>query len=289
MSTTRTSLSMIPRLAALALLVLLAGAADALDWVREGNRAFDRGEFVSALEYYTRAEPVTLDPGLVAFNKAAAYYQLRRFAESAESYRRCLEDAVGARRVRALYGLANALAQDGHQRHGRAGLDLLLQAKARYEECLALEAALPPEELAACRETFENARRNLQLIEPVLARKKDEADHPEERGPNNGSAQPHDPGPTPTKPGGTSPDTGTRPRPPNGFTTAPSGHGPPQPTNQYQPGKGNLPPIPDTADAPPIDPARARELLQGHIERIRQDRANHVPAEGGPPTGAKDW
>ena len=74
--------------------------------VRQGDAAFERGDYSAAVDLYTRAEDAITDPGLVAFNKGAALYRLalaaddeasRRqwFREAELHYRRCLEDAVG--------------------------------------------------------------------------------------------------------------------------------------------------------------------------------------------------
>src|SRR5207247_5232872 len=48
-------------------------AADA--FLRQGNDAFARQDYENALKYYEQAEGVTFDPGLVAFNKAAAFFR----------------------------------------------------------------------------------------------------------------------------------------------------------------------------------------------------------------------
>src|SRR5437660_528165 len=109
-------------LLAVLLLPVLTAAGAAEDWVRRGNDAYEHGDYAAALEAYARAVPETTDPGQVAFNQAAACYQLGQYTQAEEAYRRCLEDAAGGRRVRALYGLANALAQQGRQRTGRPAI-----------------------------------------------------------------------------------------------------------------------------------------------------------------------
>ena len=77
------------------------------------------------------AEEWTTDPGLVAFNKAAALYRLGRFREAELHYRRCREDAVGARRAKLLYDLANCLVQ----RAGEHDAEALAEAIHLYDEC----------------------------------------------------------------------------------------------------------------------------------------------------------
>jgi Ca-activated chloride channel family protein len=92
-------------------LVSAAPLAAVDDRIRAGNDAFTRSEFKQALDLYTEAENCTLDPGLVAFNKAAALYELKQFKEAAEHYRRCLADdaALPERRRKAWYDLGTAL------------------------------------------------------------------------------------------------------------------------------------------------------------------------------------
>src|SRR5262249_11514153 len=131
--------------AALALLglFLLAAAPGATpeQEVRQGNAAFTQEEYAAAVECYTRAEDGTDDPGLVAYNKAAALYHLAasvdrsrgtaQFREAELHYRRSLEDATGARRAGALYGLGNSLVQQGDA-PGTRGLKEAIRC---YEQC----------------------------------------------------------------------------------------------------------------------------------------------------------
>src|SRR5207244_676052 len=43
--------------------------------LRNGNDAYARGEFEEAIKHFEQAEALTLDPGLISFNKAAAHYR----------------------------------------------------------------------------------------------------------------------------------------------------------------------------------------------------------------------
>jgi Ca-activated chloride channel family protein len=104
---------------ALALIAMVfvsaAEPATADSYLRKGNEAFATGDYQAALDWYEKVEPLTLDPGLVAFNKAAAYAKLNRHREAIECYRRCLQDdpnqTPAERRARAHFGLGNALVQ----------------------------------------------------------------------------------------------------------------------------------------------------------------------------------
>src|SRR5262249_34994376 len=139
------------------------------DYVRQGNAAFDGAEYQAAVDLYARAEERTTDPGMVAFNKAAAQYRLaaqpdndrRRAAlyrEAEQSYRRCLEDADGLRQAQALYGLGNSLLQQG----GERGADVLREAVRCYERCLAHP------DVAAVPDLADDARFNLELAKLLL-------------------------------------------------------------------------------------------------------------------------
>src|SRR5262245_23565414 len=103
----------------LLLVLLLCGAEQALNWLRRGNESFRREDYRAALERYAQAIPLSTDPGQVAFQQAAAHARLEEDAQAAVAYLRCLEDAKGVRRVLALYGRGNALAQEGNRQKGK--------------------------------------------------------------------------------------------------------------------------------------------------------------------------
>src|SRR5271156_4871 len=92
-------------------LVSAAPADRADDELRQGNLAFERGDYDGAMRHYEQAEIEITDPGLVAFNEAAALYRLGQYAEAAEHYLRARDDAIGPRRARLLYDLGNCLVQ----------------------------------------------------------------------------------------------------------------------------------------------------------------------------------
>src|ERR1700730_2069902 len=134
--------------------VLLLGAAagrNVEDLVRQGNAAFDGGDYVRALTLYEQAETETIDPGLGAFNEGAAQARLRKYVDAEEHYLRCLEDASGERRARVLYDLGNAIVQ--RARDNDAGL--LERAMESYKKCLARPEVGPG--------LARDARHNLEL------------------------------------------------------------------------------------------------------------------------------
>jgi Ca-activated chloride channel family protein len=106
-------------------------SADSL--LRQGNEAFARQEYEEALKWYEQAESLTLDPGVISFNKAAAYYRMGRYRDAVECYRRCLEDdeAPVDRRARAHFDLGNALV-----RYAEDNAQTLAEAVQAYRGCL---------------------------------------------------------------------------------------------------------------------------------------------------------
>jgi Ca-activated chloride channel family protein len=101
--------------------------------LRQGNEAFAQHDYETALKFFEHAESLTLDPGLVSFNKAAAYFRLGRHKEAIECYRRCLEDDQSSidRRARAHFDLGNALVQ-----YAPDNPLTLAEAVAAYRACL---------------------------------------------------------------------------------------------------------------------------------------------------------
>lgn len=266
----------------------LLAASDAEDWVREGNAAFVRGEYQQALECYERGEDTSLDPGLVAFNKAAVYYQQEIFFEAEANYRRCLEDASGARRVQALYGLANALVQQSRFLKGKPAVKLLLEAAKYYEECLMSESGLESAEGgSACQQTFAHARHNLEVSQRLLSVKKLEKQiEPEEAvlemtPPENARRS------IPDFPPGF---RGPRRSPDRREKAGQTDNGlPSEGSREHQPGRGDLPPLLDDVDASPLDPEQAATYLKDQLERIRRDRANRLPNAAGSGKSVRDW
>ena len=276
--------------------LLLAGALAPENWLRRGNVAFERGDYQTALDCYSRAADDTLDPGQVAFNQAAAYYRLGEFATAEACYRRALEDAAGVRRVKALYGLANALAQQGQLRRGRGAIGQLRDAVARHQECVAAVDALDQGDSDDVRDVREYAQFNLNLVKPLLEQKL--ADPTPENSPSNPdpSNRPPDESGNPF-PSRDPRDRGSRTegsrsngqRGPPGSESPLPANGQAQGTDDTQAGRGNLPPLTDDKTGPPLSPDQALDYLQQNLDRIHKDRANRMK----PPTanirGAKDW
>lgn len=142
-------------------LPLLIGGSIAEDWLRRGNAAYERSDYDAAVAAYAEAEVRTTEPGLAAFNKAAALYHHGRYREAELSYRCCLEDAAGPRRTFALYGLGSALVQQGRER----GAEALREAIRSFEESMR-QPGVSPELADDARHDVELAKLLLQLVPP---------------------------------------------------------------------------------------------------------------------------
>jgi tetratricopeptide (TPR) repeat protein len=250
-----------------ATLIAATPPADPEDNVRQGNAAFERGEFDVALKLYGQAEERITNPSMVAFNKAAALYRSGEFRDAELHYRRSLEEASGARRAAILFDLGNCLLMESK------GVDakLLRQAVDCYALCLR-----EPETTDALRA---DTRYNLELAK-ILWVKARQARPNKDQGPDDPDEKKNKPEPkTPDEktPGGADPTTGQKPEP--GAKAEPVDRNDPRqpiPVDTMQaPGSGNLPPVPDKPEATPMTAEDAVRHLKRASERVLTERAKH--------------
>jgi tetratricopeptide (TPR) repeat protein len=274
--------------------VLLPAAAPAPDWealVRQGDAAYERGDFAAAASLYEQASDRTTDPGLVAMDIGAAKYRLAeaseadraRLAQEAEQAYRCCTGPGDPRRARALYGLGNALILKTDGRDAEA----LLAAVAAYRQCLAepnLDAALADD----ARHNLERARLLLLQIPPAGGHTKDE--------PPSGDSPPKSPSPPDKAPGSQQEPSHdpsgvkVKPDPSGGPAKTDDGRKPIETDQPPPPGEGNLPPVPDRADLPPLSAEDAARHLDLAAQRILQDLKAHRRAKAPmPPPNVPDW
>ncbi|MFL5244194.1 MAG: tetratricopeptide repeat protein [Gemmataceae bacterium] len=261
--------------------VAVASAApvtDPVELLRLGNAAFARGDYAAAVNFYTKAEVRTTDPGLVALNKASALYHLGNYRAAELLYRASLSDAEEPRRLRSLYSLANCLVQQAADRYAKS----LKEAIDLYQQCLSQSDT----------DLADDARHNLELAKMLLlrAQTKHEKD-PDEKDPD------HDPQTNPPAKSGAKQDGTPDPGPgdsKNGGQELPGhpnlGHQTPTSKEQPSPGKGNLPPIPDTQDPVAMTHEDAAAHLEQATTRILQERQKHKHMSFKKPApGVKDW
>lgn len=280
-------------LAALLGFVPLGAAPDANveRLLRDGNAAFDRGDYEQAIEFYSQAEDRATDPGQVAYNKATALYRLAldekdegtgepasHFRKAEDYYRRSAEGADEPRRSRALFGLANSLVQ-GRGEEARA----LLQAVRCYRECL----QSPDRQIA------EDARYNLELAKLLWLRvRARDARRSEQENKNaqDGSSEQNPPmnDQNPDRIGG------ERGMGRAGATEVPQqiqgGGDQAIETSQSAAGPSNLPPLRDDDKLSPLTEKEAEQHLAQAVEKIltarKTQRLRSAKAPGGT---VKDW
>ncbi|GIW82777.1 MAG: aerotolerance regulator BatB [Gemmatales bacterium] len=268
---------------AIALLFLVSAAAPKSDWldlVRAGNQAFSRGEFARAVAFYSQAEPVALDPGLVSFNKAAALYRLGKYFDAERHYLRCLEEAPRVRRRRILFNVGNCILKQLPDEIQRID-----EAIACYEECIRLSNDDQDLQSSA----IHNLKLARQLRKEIESRPPDKPpDKEKPPGPN------HTPKEKSGKDGTTTKKTGNKRSDPKETNKQPvkdknEKDGIESQTDQPTPGSGDLPPIADTDE--PLDLSRRDALA--HLERvnelIRRQQREFYKRTLKLPAGVKDW
>jgi tetratricopeptide (TPR) repeat protein len=270
---------MLVLLAAVSLGANAVSDADAL--VRQGNAAFERKDYAGAVALFTRAEPLANDPGLIAFNKAAALYQLANYREAERHYRCALENSSEPRRTNARYGLANCLVQQG-QGLGAAALQEAIEL---YELCLRRDDLDP--------DLGTDARHNLELAKLLwLEARAKQTEHANEEEPNDPTnPKPPDRGGPKPQPGGNDSGTGKPDSKGERTPVKPDAATKPKPSDdQPAPGTGTLPPVPDTAELSPLSPEDAAAHLEDAAARIMRERHAHRLQTVKPSApGVKDW
>lgn len=270
----RTSASPMPAVCLASAICFLVGAASAPDaetLVRQGNAALGRGDQAAAVDYFTRAEERGLDPGLIAFNKGTALYRLGRVREAELHFRRCLDDAAGVRRARALYDVATCLVPLARGRD----VKMLQEAQRLYEACLE-EPDIPVA-------LTDDARHNLELTKLMIMQAIKAGANSPDREDDNPPSRPPDPRMGPNE--STGPDQKARP-----IAVQPDARGEPLQTDQRQAGAGDLPVIPDRSELTPL----AQEDALAHAEAaadkvVRERQVYRIRSAKPAPAGVKDW
>ncbi len=267
------------RPAALTVLALLATAPgpprDPDDLVRDGNAAALRGELDSAAGCYAEAARWTTDPGLVALNRGVLELRRGRPRDAELLFLASLDDrdAPPARRAAANYNLGLALLLRG----GSAAV--YRAAVTANERCL----AATPASAALAGDAAHNLELAKLLASEAEVRERQTAPPPPDTSPelvaranNEATAEP-----------------GTVPAPQSGASVSATGGKPagsPRNTGQATAGQGTLPVTPDAEEYPPLSPADARALLQGHAARLSRNRAASAETPAGPERpDARDW
>jgi Ca-activated chloride channel family protein len=273
----KTTLLRTPTPATLAFVLLAIGATPAVEGVlRQGNDAYHAQLYEQAVDDYGKAEEQTTDPGLVAFNKAAALYRLGRYREAELHYRRCLDDARGLRRAKALYDLGNCLLWQARDHNAR----LLEQAIACYRASRRV-----PEASAT---VLANAQYNLELARLLWLKARaagPDDEPPNEDGKNEITHEKKDKGKAPS--GSSTSDNG---EPQTAQASQDKQGAEDNPGNdQKTPGAGNLPTLPDTDELMPLPPEDTAAYLERLAARVRQERREYWRSAAPAVPNVKDW
>jgi hypothetical protein len=271
---------------------LLAGTSPTLDpevLLHEGNAACARGDWSAAAALYELAEARTTQPGLIAFNLAAAKYHLALAAggdlaalREAEQLYRCCLDKDDPLRPQALYGLGNCLLQRGE----RDRTSLLAAAEA-FERCLA-DPRTEPGLTADARHNLE--RTKLLLLQVLAAQGSRDEKTPAEDSDSNPRRPDRPAMPVPTPLGDPNGDGKEDPRSGAAQVKADSGQAPRKSNEPPPPGAGNLPPIPDQADLAALPPQDASAHLEEAARRIHEEQQAHRRSRSrAPAKGVPDW
>jgi hypothetical protein len=197
-------------------------------------------------------------------------------------YRRCLEDAQGIRLARTYYNLGNCLVRQSRADNRK----LLLEAIACYERCL--DQAEPEAPLAS------DARHNLELAKLLLQSAKAGRPQDDSKSATDASdgrfPNPNEQNAMEAMDGG---DRAEMDRGEKAGRDSPLFGGAEDRRRSRrltQPGRGNLPPIPDEPVGSTLSPEDARDHLQKAADRIVGER-RRLRAHGTQPMPAnvRDW
>ena len=257
--------------------------------LREGHAAFARGDYAAAASFYERAEVHSTDPAEVAFYLAGAKYRLAlkmpgpspELREAERLYRCCLAPS-NPHRLRALLGLGDCLL---HKSGGRDAASLRT-ALTCFEQCLQ-SSGEDAELIADARYNREKARLLLLQFQPPAN------GSPNDNPPRDEDAQPprYDPRqPMPMPASDQGPD-GKGDRQALAAGAEPDKDAAANKTNEPpSPGKGDLQPIPDEVDVPPLSAHDAAEHLELAARKVREERQiHHRRSERASAVGVKDW
>lgn len=236
--------------------------------MRDADAAVLRGDLETAESLYAEAEPLTADPGLVAFNKGVILFRRGQYRQAELHLRRSLADAAISpeRRARGLFNLGDTLVKQA----GDTDAKLLQTAIECYELVLreATDDGLKTD-----------AAHNLELAKLLWAKAvaKQPAKQRDRDWENPETPEPKTP-PPPKKEEGKEPAVGDPKTKPDGKAKA-------EPTKekvdsakdkvetpQQVPGSGNLPVVNEDPTAGPVTTEDADAILKRTAARLQRER-----------------
>lgn len=269
-----------PILAACAVAANSVTERAAEDAIRAGNVAAGRGDFAAAEAHYAAAAERTVDPGLVAFNRAAVSYRRGEWRDAEAGFTRALDDRACPpdRRAKAWYNRGVCLIRRGGLAELRVAIDC-------FESCLVSPVAGAA--LTA------DARHNLELAKVLWL----EARAKEQKTPlpNDPPDFPPETDPTPPQQGPGGDDSGDQHQPQSPpeidpRTGLPKDGATAQKTDRRTPGAGTLPVNVGGAALPPRTPEEVRNYLKGVADRLAKERRSVAELVAPPERPrVKDW
>lgn len=258
--------------------------------VRSAHHAYQAGDLAKAAALYERALEESSDPRQLAFDLASIKYRLAlqtgnlELILEAEQYYRCYLGSDDPRRAAACYGIGNCLLA----RAAGKDLEALRHAVAAYNLCLA--------ETAVSAALAEDARHNRERAKLLLlqAQALAAADQQSDQQPSN------DTKPRPPEPNNSSKQVDTNPQEnpltrPRSVGEAETAKGESAKdaakTDEFAPGKGALPPLPDESEPTPLSARSASAYLDQAAARIKAERARALRSRAArpPAAGVRDW
>jgi len=250
-------------------LFFLIFAATPSEPLSSGLQALQQGDAATALPWLDAAAGTTADPGLVAFNRGVALWQLGRPREAEVQFERCLDDAAipQSRRAQALYNRGVCLL-------ARDDLPALRLAM----DCLTLSRDAAAAELKA------DAEHNLEIAKLRWQRARLQPPEPPARSESGlENASKNDAG------------TGTSDESMNAKqamtpATGPAGANDRAASGLPRPGAGSLPVLRDDAILMPLSPDDTRSYLEQAARRLATQRHAIEAMRRGPERrGVRDW
>lgn len=258
--------------------VVLCTAGDgAEDALQSGYRAYLNKDYDAAIGFYEQAMVRSSDPGRIAGDLGSILAEAGRYQDAVTAFARCLEDAQGLRRAKAAYGQATALTHVSKQLKGRRAIAVLQRALSGYEIALRELSSLSGEETGLQGDLKSSAEHNRDQARALLLEKQKEPEPPNDSQDENTDPLLDSRLTDPNAGGGIG--RGATP-----LTSRNNATGTETGNSEANAGRGNLPPLPDDDQAPPLSAEEAHRRLDQLLQRLHQPM-NPQPAK----PGTKDW
>lgn len=124
------------------LLCVVEAQASVRTSVREGNKAFEDGEYDQSLEYYLKAMEEDPNSSLLDYNAGAAYYKNQEYDQALDHFEKALLNEDDSLKQKAYYNLGNTYYQLGlanEEQDLKQATTLLESSIGEFEKSMALD------------------------------------------------------------------------------------------------------------------------------------------------------